>query len=179
MTRLALGKVHLSPTRWRPTPNRVVASLAVVLALFVAHPARASLDPGRALSQYIHRSWQTAQGLPQNSVLSLAQTPDGYLWLGTEEGLVRFDGVRFTVFDKKTAGFKNNMVLALLVDHNRDLWLGTFGGGIARLHQGKFQWFTSKNGLPSDQVRALYEDPQGCIWVGTEGGGARSTVQLS
>ncbi len=161
----------MPPTRWRLTPDRIATSFVLFLTLLLARPACASLDPDRALSQYIHRSWQTAQGLPQNSVLSLAQTPDGYLWLGTEEGLVRFDGVRFTVFDKKTAGFKNNMVLALLVDHNRDLWLGTFGGGIARLHQGKFQWFTTKNGLPSDQVRALYEDPQGCIWIGTEGGG--------
>ena len=142
-----------------------------LLGILLVQPALASLDPGRALSQYIHRSWQTAQGLPQNSVLSLAQTPDGYLWLGTEEGLVRFDGVRFTVFDKKTAGFKNNMVLALLVDRHHDLWLGTFGGGVARLHQGVFQWFTSKNGLPSDQVRALYEDSQGFIWIGTDGGG--------
>ncbi len=133
--------------------------------------ATASLDPSRAISEYIHESWQTGQGLPQNSVLSLAQTPDGYIWMGTEEGLVRFDGVRFTVFDKNTAGLKHNMVLALLVDRHGDLWLGMYGGGIARLHAGKFEAYTTTEGLPSNMVRALYEDSDGTLWIGTDGGG--------
>jgi len=142
--------------------------LSLTLAPVHGQPA---LDPNLKISQYIHESWQTGQGLPQNSVLSIAQTRDGYLWLGTEEGLVRFDGVRFSVFDKNTAGLKSNMVLALLVDRHNDLWLGTYGGGVARLHEGKFQFYTAADGLPSNQVRSLYEDREGVIWIGTDGGG--------
>ena len=65
------------------------------LALFAAWPASA-LDPGRQLTQYLKRIWQTPQGLPQSGIFAIHQTHDGYLWLGTGDGLVRFDGVRFT-----------------------------------------------------------------------------------
>ena len=60
--------------------------------------AVASLDPSKALTQYVHESWQVDEGLPQNSVNAIAQAEEGYLWLGTQEGLVRFDGLVFTVF---------------------------------------------------------------------------------
>ncbi len=152
---------------WRLT----VALLTTLLIISSTSRANAALNPSLAISQFIHQSWQTAQGLPQNSVLSLGQTPDGYIWMGTEEGLVRFDGIRFTVFDKNTAGLKNNMVLALLVDHRHDLWLGTYGGGIARLQNGKFKSYTTANGLPSNQIRALCEDHNGGIWIATDGAG--------
>ncbi len=118
---------------------RAMAGVFLLLIMLFPAAARASLDPHEAIRQYLHQSWQTAQGLPQNSVLSIAQTPDGYLWLGTEEGLVRFDGVHFTLFDKNTASLKSNLVMTLLVDHQGDLWVGTYGGGIAQLHKGKFQ----------------------------------------
>ena len=71
-----------------------------------------ALDPRKALTQYIHDVWQTEQGLPQNAVEALCQTRDGYLWLGTQEGLVRFDGVRFTVFDRRnTPGLHTHLDL--------------------------------------------------------------------
>ncbi|HMJ63470.1 MAG TPA: two-component regulator propeller domain-containing protein, partial [Bryobacteraceae bacterium] len=79
---------------------RKVASAFGAL-LLAALSARASLDPSKALTQYVHRGWRADSGLPQNSVLAIAQTPDGYVWLGTEDGLVRFDGVRFTVFGQR------------------------------------------------------------------------------
>ena len=63
----------------------------------------------------------------------MTQTPDGYLWLATEEGLVRFDGVRFTVFDKEnTPPLQADNILALLVDRSGNLWIGTNGGGLTR-----------------------------------------------
>jgi signal transduction histidine kinase/ligand-binding sensor domain-containing protein len=145
--------------------------MAALAVLSVAANLQAALDPRQPISQYIHQSWQTAQGLPQNSVLSLAQTPDGYIWIGTEEGLVRFDGVRFSVFDRSTTGLKNNIVLSLLVDHRHELWLGTYGGGVAHFHAGRFESYTTENGLPNNQVRALYEDAEGAIWIATDGAG--------
>ncbi|MFL6352799.1 MAG: two-component regulator propeller domain-containing protein [Bryobacteraceae bacterium] len=134
--------------------------------------AQPSLDSARPITEYIHQVWQSAQGLPQNSVLSIAQTPDGYLWLGTEEGLVRFDGARFTVFDKhSTPGLQNNQILALLVDRRHNLWIGTNGGGLSRFSNGTFTAYTSRDGLSNNSILSLYEDKRGAIWIGTDGGG--------
>jgi ligand-binding sensor domain-containing protein len=90
-----------------------------------------ALNPAKALTQYTLRSWDAESGLPQNSVQTIVQTPDGYLWVGTEEGLARFDGERFTVFDAaNTPALHTNVISALLVDHRGDLWIGTDGGGL-------------------------------------------------
>jgi len=75
-------------------------NLAFVLLLSLSASAYA-LDSSRELSQFGHEVWLTENGLPQNTVHAIAQTPDGYIWIGTEEGLARFDGVKFTVFDKQ------------------------------------------------------------------------------
>ncbi len=143
----------------------------VLLALCATAPLCASLDPNKPIREYIHQAWQTGQGLPQNSVLAVAQTPDGYVWLGTEEGLVRFDGIRFTVFDKHTSGLKDNVIQALLVDRNQNLWIGTNAGGLSRFRNGKFTAYTSANGLSNNSIHTLYEDKRGTIWIGTDGGG--------
>ena len=133
--------------------------------------SQGTLHSGEPAENYVIKHWDTAQGLPQNSILSSAQTPDGYLWFGTEEGLVRFDGIRFSIFDKDTGSLKNNEVLSLALDRNKELWIGTYGGGIAHLHNGRFEFCTTKEGLPSNLVRALYEDASGALWIGTDGGG--------
>lgn len=144
--------------------------LCAGLTIALAGVASASLDPDKPIGEFIHQSWQTAQGLPQNSVLSLAQTSDGYIWMGTEEGLVRFDGVRFTVFDQHKFGLANNIVMALLADH-QNLWIGTAGGGLSRFHNGVFTSFAMHTGLAGSSVRSLYEDARGDIWIGTDGRG--------
>jgi len=131
-----------------------------------------ALDPEKAITQYGHDVWQTEDGLPQNSVKAIAQTRDGYLWLGTQAGLVRFDGVRFTVFNQgNTAVIKNNNVMALLADRNGSLWIGTYGGGLMRLKNGEFTTYTTKEGLAHDVVYEIYEDRERNLWIGTHGGG--------
>ncbi len=83
--------------------------------------------------------WRQPQGLPQNSVLSLLQTRDGYLWIGTKAGLSRFDGVRFTTFDdRNTPQLKESEIWALAEGDDGSLWIGTYGGGLARLKDGVF-----------------------------------------
>ena len=150
-----------------------VESLVVFLCLCgFFSPARGSLNPDKAITQYVHKAWQSDAGLPANTVTAVAQTADGYIWFGTEEGLVRFDGVQFTVFSKRTTpGLNSNQISALLVDHQQNLWIGTRAGGLTRLRQGKFTSFTSKNGLPNESVLALYEDHGSALWIGTDGGG--------
>ncbi|HSD65155.1 MAG TPA: two-component regulator propeller domain-containing protein [Vicinamibacteria bacterium] len=143
----------------------------VVIAAFIGlAPARAAsaLDPHRALTQYGHDVWRTAEGLPQNAVLSVLQSRDGYLWLGTTAGLVRFDGVRFTVFDKtNTEAIGHNQISALFEDRDGSLWIGTFGGGLARRQDGRFTAYTTRDGLSHDVVKAITQAGDGALWVAT------------
>ena len=152
---------------------RYVRFLIVLVAgLGIASQSAAGLDPAKALDQYAHGSWHVADGLPQENVVSIAQTADGYLWLGTEEGLVRFDGLRFTIFDKSnTPELKSNDIYALLADRLGNLWIGTGGGGVLRMTQGKFVAFTTQTGLSNNSVLSLCEGRDHAIWIGTEGGG--------
>ena len=130
-----------------------------------------ALDPQKAISQYIFDSWTSEDGLPQNTVMAIAQTADGYLWLGTEEGLARFDGVSFTIFDlSNTPEIKNNVILALYVDKEDNLWIGT-NDGISRFKDGRFTSFTTRDGLSNNIVRGFFEDKNGILWIATDGGG--------
>lgn len=144
---------------------------ALCLLAFLAGQPAFALDPAKKITQYGHEVWQREQGLPQNSVWAIAQTPDGYLWFGTEEGLARFDGVAFTVFDKgNTPEIRNNVIYALLVDRQGTLWIGMKGGGLCRRVQGRFETFTAGDGLPDAPIRCLIEDRDGSLWIGTGGG---------
>ncbi len=149
------------------------ARLALFLGLLLGVPHQASaLDPTKAITQYLQDIWQTQDGLPQNTITAIAQTPDGYLWLGTREGLIRFDGARFTVFDSSTTPeITQDQVLSLLADRQGRLWIGTWGGGLVRLEGGRFTRFSSEDGLPGDLIATIFEDRQGRLWVGTDGTG--------
>ncbi|MDB6034206.1 MAG: hypothetical protein JWM16_4544, partial [Verrucomicrobiales bacterium] len=128
-----------------------------------------SADTERGSPEYTVDSWQTPDGLPANTVTAIAQTPDGYLWVGTLNGLARFDGVRFKVFGK-AEGLPNTRVLCLLLDRQGSLWIGTEGGGLARWQSGTFSNLRAKDGLANDVVQALAEDKSGRIWIATAGG---------
>jgi len=135
-------------------------------------PARASLNSAKAITQYVHDVWTTDNGLPQNSVLCLAQTPDGYLWMGTEAGLVRFNGVEFKTFDRANEqALHANEIDSLLVDRRGVLWIGSHGGGLTRYENGQFKAYSESARLPLGSVQSLYEDAAGDIWAGTDGGG--------
>jgi signal transduction histidine kinase/ligand-binding sensor domain-containing protein/DNA-binding response OmpR family regulator len=140
------------------------------LWLAVAFPA-AALDPGKSFDQYIHSAWSSDQGLPQTTVPAILQTRDGYMWFGTELGLTRFDGVRFTVFDhRNTPELKSNLVQALAEDADGTVWIGTNGGGLTQYRNGRFQTVTENLGL-SNSAQALYVDRSGDVWIGTDGDG--------
>lgn len=123
------------------------------------------------LERYQQIVWQEQEGLPSNGVTGVVQTPDGYLWVSTAEGVARFDGMRFTTFDSlNTPAIRSNNVHALLVDRSGALWIGTHAGGLTRYREGRFTHFSSADGLPDARVRALYEDRLGRLWVGTDAG---------
>lgn len=122
-------------------------------------------------SQYLHSAWQNEQGLPQNSVSSIVQTHDGYLWLGTMEGLVRFDGVRFTVFNTRTSeGLASNRITALYEDGEGMLWVGTEGGGVSTFDGKRIRPCEMPRTHSRDIVRAFAEDGGGALWIATAGG---------
>jgi signal transduction histidine kinase/ligand-binding sensor domain-containing protein len=145
--------------------------MAAAFLFIGTKPAQASLDPNLSLTQYIHQNWQVEAGLPQVSVSSVAQTPDGYLWLGTEGGLVRFDGISFRVYDKRsTPEIPANVISALLAGREGTLWIGT-QGGLVRLRNKAFRAFGTAEGLTSSSILSLHEDRAGTLWIGTDGGG--------
>src|SRR5713101_9066015 len=124
-----------------------------------------ALDPQKALTQYGHEVWNEDRGLPQSSVTSIVQTPDGYLWLGTQEGLVRFDGVKFDVFDKSnTSAIRNNFVSCLLVARDSTLWFGTKHGGVCTYKRGVFANMSTNDSLPGNEVISLLATRDGAIW---------------
>src|SRR5262245_47855813 len=143
-----------------------------VFALLVsAAPAQVSApDVG---AQYIARAWNTAEGLPQNTVTSIVQTRDGYLWVGTFGGLARFDGNTFTVFDPgNTPGLGSARIVTLHEDRTGVLWIGT-EGGLTKYDGGRFTTFTTGDGLPHYEIVSLLDDRRGRLWIGTGGGLAR------
>ncbi|MSU58892.1 MAG: hypothetical protein EXS35_12125 [Pedosphaera sp.] len=127
--------------------------------------------PTNGVSSYRVRIWQTDYGLPQNPVHAITQTLDGYLWVGTQEGLARFDGVRFTTVDEKIAPeLKHRWITALCAGADGSLWVACDGVGVIRLKNGIVSRFAETNGLPSNQTRCLLESRDGSIWIGCEGG---------
>ena len=140
------------------------------LLLLLAGTRTLALDPTRHLKEFGHQVWLTENGLPQNTVQAIVQTQDGYLWIGTQEGLARFDGLNFTVFDKEnTPAFKSNDIRFLVEDRQQRLWISTSYGLVCR-HNGEFKSFTVNEGLPDNSIGPVVEDTSGKIWIGTAGG---------
>lgn len=121
-------------------------------------------------SRLVCRSWGTDAGLPQNTVNSIVQARDGYLWLATRDGLARFDGVRFTVFGLEE-GLRTVDVSCLYEDRNGTLWVGTAGGGLSRWANGRIEPVGEPSRrLAGDDVACLAEDAEGRLWIGTSAG---------
>jgi ligand-binding sensor domain-containing protein len=151
--------------------NRLVCRLCgigALLILLAATPAFC-LDSNRSLTQYMHRIWQSPQGLPPATIRSIVQSKDGYVWLGTDRGLVRFDGVRFTVFpDFNAAGAEEPRIRQLYEDPGGDFWIATSNMGLLQLRDRLVTRY-----LPSDSVNCVVPDGHGALWICTESGLAR------
>ncbi len=116
-------------------------------------------------------TWSRKDDWPQSAVIAIVHARDGYLWLGTQDGLVRWDGLAQTTFNKKnTPVLRNNVIQTLLEDRGRNLWIGTEGGGLYRYRNGEFECFSTENGLTNNRVWSLCESRDGAIWAGTSSG---------
>ena len=129
--------------------------------------AAVALEPTTPLGEYGRQSWGMENGLPQNSVHALVQTRDGFLWLGTEAGLVRFDGVSFLVLDQNSKpAIPSGDIRSLLGTPDGSLWVGT-AEGLSRRKDGSFTHFSAEEGAPIGTVTALRETPDGKVRVET------------
>jgi PAS domain S-box-containing protein len=151
-----------------------MARWVVILVAMVCAGTVLALEPAREPTWHAVDNWRQPQGLPQNSVVSILRTRDGYLWVGSKGGLSRFDGVRFTTFDDRNKNqLRENEIWALVEGPDSSLWIGTYGGGISRLKDGKFTIYTTRDGLTNDFVTSLCEDEQGGLLIGTDHGLSR------
>jgi ligand-binding sensor domain-containing protein/signal transduction histidine kinase len=136
------------------------------VCFFVLPAVADTVDPSD--SPFIVDSWSTEQGLPQSSVISVIQTHDGYLWLGTLNGLVRFDGIHFTVFDEEnTPGLDSERIVCLFQDSHTNLWIGTDTGDVALVKDGKIQNFNLGHGGHEGRLVSACEDSSGAVWLYT------------
>src|SRR6185312_16091097 len=148
---------------------RLLPRFCAVLALACAPLRLFALDPHIPLTDYQRKSWTVQDGYSLGEVLALAQTPDGFLWVGTSRGLRRFDGVNFTRVNGQAGGPLDDVrVTALCVSRDGALWVGTVNG-LSRLALGQVKTFTTADGLPPGAIFSLLEDHKGVLWVGTGG----------
>jgi ligand-binding sensor domain-containing protein/signal transduction histidine kinase len=135
--------------------------------------AVSALEPSTPLANFARQSWAIESGLPQNSVQALLQSKAGYLWLGTEAGLARFDGNAFQVYDRNSRpALPGSDVRCLLEAHDGTLWIGT-SEGLARWKDETVTAFTTRDGLPANGIRALAESPDSVLFAWTDLGLAR------
>jgi signal transduction histidine kinase/ligand-binding sensor domain-containing protein len=142
-----------------PRVSRTVTCLPVILLLLLT----CTID---TKAQFRFDSWTTDNGLPQASITSILQTRDGFLWFATFGGLVRYDGLRFQVFNTgNTKGLRTGRFVYMFEDREGNLWIATEGQGLTRYKDEVFTTFTTENGLYNNQVGPILEDPSGNLII--------------
>ncbi len=146
--------------------------ISAVLSLLLGGGGAAfSLDPRTPLAGFRLDLWQTEQGLPENSVDAVTQTRDGYLWVGTQEGLARFDGVRFVTFSRRTvAVLRSDNITSLVADSTGGLWIGAAGGGVLHSLNGTFTPLPPGPGDPLGHLYRIFPDGD-ALWAAPDNGG--------
>jgi signal transduction histidine kinase/ligand-binding sensor domain-containing protein len=149
--------------------------LAIIILAALTVDSAFALDPQKSITQFVHTAWTERDGAPDD-VRALAQTKDGYLWIGAAAGLFRFDGTRFSAFDMRDPGFSGQVrVWHLLATRDGSLWVVFANGAISRLRDGKVTAFLQSDGLP--HVYSLTQSPSGTLVAGTADGIWRFTGQ--
>src|SRR5262250_1888146 len=142
----------------RPNPAVRISHFLLVCALLLCAHIAFALDPALDVSQYAHTAWKVREGFSKGIVVSIAQTPDGYLWLGTEFGLLRFDGVRNVRWDQITSeSLPSSNIRKLVVTRDGTLWIGT-ARGLASWKGGKVRQYAE---LAGTTISSLLEDREG------------------
>ncbi len=151
-------------------PVTLVLASAVMLAWSQAFSE--PIPPLNILSEYTLTSWGQKDGLPASPIRAIAQDRTGYLWLGTDAGLLAFDGVHFATWRNSDGDpLPRASVRAVIVSSDGSIWVGfDEPGGVSQIRGGTVRNFGAAQGLPSKAVTAFLESPDGTIWAGTDGG---------
>ena len=149
----------------------LLLSVAAVVPVFAQRlPAGGPVD--KPLTAFFRETWTTRQGLPHNQVNAIAQTPDGYLWFGTWEGLVRYDGLEFHVFDRRnTPALGDNGIRSVRTTPDGTLVIGTSRGGVSVKRGDEWRHWSMADGLAQDEIMDAFYDRAGRLWVATENSG--------
>jgi signal transduction histidine kinase/ligand-binding sensor domain-containing protein len=161
---MILGCAGLLLRALRPAVVWTCASLAAI-----GVPIARALDRQQPIGQLYHTGWTTKDGLA-GMALALAQTADGYLWVGTTQGLYRFNGISFEQYQPEEGKFPSRSILSLFADRSGGLWIGYLKGGASYLKNGRVTNYSVREGIPFGRVRCFAEDWDGTIWVATTGG---------
>ncbi len=157
--------------KWRICRLWLGTIICAVVFLFPDILNAQSLSPTKALTQFDLVSYQTRDGLPQNSVTSLLQDNRGYLWVGTYSGLARFDGLRFQTFDDKAGLLSNSYIYSLIEGKDSTIWIGTVNNGLFLMKNEQIHRYTRFKELMTDDIKCMAIDSSGDLWVGTYGDG--------
>ena len=153
---------------------RIVAITISTLALVLRSAPLLALDPSLDISQYGHTAWTARNGFSVGAIFAMAQTPDGYLWLGSEFGLFRFDGVEAVPWQPPAGQQLPDRPYALLVSRDGTLWIGTFAG-LVSWNDDKLTRYPE---IGDRFVTSLLEDREGTVWAGMFGTSDRPAGQL-
>ncbi|HXQ69556.1 MAG TPA: two-component regulator propeller domain-containing protein, partial [Pyrinomonadaceae bacterium] len=156
----------MAPKQW------ILCASCVCLLLVLLSPSVFALDPHQPLTQLYHSSWNAKNGL-NGSVNALAQTTDGFLWIGTTDGLYRFDGLYFELFKPELSDLPSVAVSTLMALPDGSLWIGYLRGSASLLKNGRVTNYSEAEGFPVGRVRCFAQDHDGTIWAGVVGGFTR------
>lgn len=145
-------------------PGTRILAMALWAMFLGALNSLLALDPHKELTQYSASVWTQQQGLPQDAIRAITQTTDGYLWIGTDEGLARFDGYEFVFFNHDRGAPMSSSISALAAGKDGSLWIGS-RSGLTRFKDGQFRTYTRKDGLVDDLVSYLFAGRDGILWI--------------
>lgn len=150
--------------------SKVFWSLLALVSLFFQFP----LDALESLDFLQHHAWTIEDGLPMNTVNSITQDAEGYIWIATEAGVARFDGVHFEVFHhENTPVFTSDVCIHIIADHRGTIWIGTRGGGLLYYQGQEFHAWKDTQGILSNDIWYIMESPDHSLWIGHRTGLAR------
>src|SRR5882757_11091325 len=165
--------MHRSAVSTHLDPRAQGRKLLIGLALWsVVSIARAAIDASPLILEHL----TTADGLPQGTVFATLQDSQGFVWLGTEDGLVRYDGhelLRYAYSRSARSGLPGNYIQAIVEDARHDLWIAIKDGGVARWHRATDSFTVYRhdaadpNSLATNAVHDLLIDADGRVWIGT------------
>ena len=142
----------------------------LIIAVLLSVRTTWALNPERHVTELAHRIWDSKSGVPAD-IRGLAQTADGYLWVGSLRGLYRFDGTLFQEFEPQSGPrLLSHEIRSVFAAPSDRLWIGYHTGGVSVLEAGRLTNYTSADGFPEGNVKGFARDPQGRIWAASSAG---------